>query len=149
MQAHLPLLIGGSGRKVTLRLVAEYAGICNIGGSPKNVAETDAVLLEHCDATGRDERTIERSINVGVPMIRDDRSDARRDHAALFAHNGGTIVWPDQPVGTAEDVYELLAPYVELGYHHLVFYFTAPYDEETMTRLATEVRPRLAALITS
>jgi alkanesulfonate monooxygenase SsuD/methylene tetrahydromethanopterin reductase-like flavin-dependent oxidoreductase (luciferase family) len=147
IQQRLPLLIGGSGRKVTLRLVAEYADICNIGGTPAQVAEKDAVLLEHCDAVGRDERTIERSIDVGVPMIRDSRDDAARDLAALFEFNGGAAVWPNQPVGTPEDVYEFLAPYVELGYHHLVSYFPAPYDEETMTRLAHEVRPRLEALI--
>jgi alkanesulfonate monooxygenase SsuD/methylene tetrahydromethanopterin reductase-like flavin-dependent oxidoreductase (luciferase family) len=147
VQARLPLLIGGSGRKVTLRLVAEYADICNMGGPPDQLAEKDAILQEHCAAVGRDERTIERSIDIGVPLIRDERSDAVRDHAAIFAHNGDAKVWPDQPVGTPEDVYEFLAPYVELGYHHLVSYFPAPFDEETMQRLATEVRPRLEKLI--
>jgi alkanesulfonate monooxygenase SsuD/methylene tetrahydromethanopterin reductase-like flavin-dependent oxidoreductase (luciferase family) len=76
VQEHLPILIGGSGRKVTLRLVAEYADICNIGGTPSVVAEVDSVLIEHCDAIGRDERDIERSIDVGVPTIRDSRDDA-------------------------------------------------------------------------
>jgi hypothetical protein len=41
----------------------------------------------------------------------------------------------------------MCAPFVELGYRHLIFGFPSPYDEETMTRLATEVRPRLEALI--
>ena len=38
---------------------------------------------------------------------------------------------------------EFIAPYLDLGYRHLIFGFPAPYDEETMTRLATEVRPAL------
>ena len=37
----------------------------------------------------------------------------------------------------------MLAPFVELGYRHVIFGFPAPYDEETMTRLTTEVRPAL------
>jgi len=50
-------------------------------------------------------------------------------------------------VPTPEDVVEHLAPIVELGYHHLIAGFPAPYDEESMTRLATEVRPRLEEMI--
>ena len=146
VQEHLPILIGGSGRKVTLRLVAEYADICNIGGSPSKVAELDDVLIEHCEAVGRDEKTIERSIDVGVPTIRDSREQAHRDRDELFRAQASEP-WKNQPTGTPEDVYEWLARYVDIGYRHLVFYFPAPFDEESMTRLATEVRPRLDALI--
>lgn len=147
LQAHVPILIGGSGRNVTLRLVAEHADICNIGGRPEQVLEKDGWLVEHCDAIGRDERTIERSIDVGVPTIRDSSAQARRVNDALFAGHGGEPPWSHQPVGTPEQVFEHLAAYVDLGYHHLVFYFPHPFDEETMTRLATEVRPRLEAVI--
>lgn len=146
IQEHLPILIGGSGRKVTLRLVAEYADICNIGGTPDEVAEKDAVLVEHCRSIGRDERDIERSIDVGVPTIRDTSEDALRDNESIFRQAGMTP-WKDQPVGTADEVYDHLARYVELGYHHLVFYYPAPYDVDTITRMATEIRPRLAALV--
>jgi alkanesulfonate monooxygenase SsuD/methylene tetrahydromethanopterin reductase-like flavin-dependent oxidoreductase (luciferase family) len=52
-------------------------------------------------------------------------------------------VWQDQPVGTPEDVAEQLAPYLEIGYRHFVAGFPSPYDEESMTRLATEVKPIL------
>ena len=82
-----------------------------------------------------------------MPTIRDSRADAERVNRALFEGHGGETPWPHQPVGTAEDVFEHLADYVALGYHHLVFYFPPPFDEETMTRLAMEVRPRLEALI--
>ncbi len=146
VQRHLPILIGGSGRKVTLRLVAEYADICNIGGLPHEVAEIDAVLVDHCDAIGRDERDIERSIDVGVPTIRDSRDDALRDNEAIFRRAGMTP-WKNQPVGTVDDVYDFLARYVEMGYRHLVFYYPAPYDVDTITRMAKEIRPRLEALV--
>ena len=51
--------------------------------------------------------------------------------------------WTDQPIGTPEDVAERLAPYLGIGYRHLVAGFPAPYDEESMRRFATEVRPIL------
>ena len=73
-------------------------------------------------------------------------TEARRVHASIFERNGERQPWEDQPVGTPEDVVERLAPFVELGYRHLICGFPSPYDEETMTRLATEVRPRLEAI---
>jgi alkanesulfonate monooxygenase SsuD/methylene tetrahydromethanopterin reductase-like flavin-dependent oxidoreductase (luciferase family) len=146
VQPRMPILIGGSGRKVTLRLVAEYADICNIGGSPAKVKEADDVLIGHCEAVGRDEKSIERSIDVGVPTIRDSRAQAFKDRDAIFAAQENEP-WKNQPTGTPEDVFEWLARYVELGYHHLVFYWPAPYDFETMERMVTEVRPRLEAMV--
>ena len=56
--------------------------------------------------------------------------------------------WNDQPVGTPEDVAERLAPFVELGYRHLIAGFPSPHDEESMTRLATEVKPHPRARLT-
>ena len=49
-------------------------------------------------------------------------------------------------MGTVEDVVEHLKPYIELGYHHLIAGTPADYDEESMTRFATEVRPLLQQL---
>jgi alkanesulfonate monooxygenase SsuD/methylene tetrahydromethanopterin reductase-like flavin-dependent oxidoreductase (luciferase family) len=46
-------------------------------------------------------------------------------------------------VGTPEDVAEKIAPFLEIGYRHLIAGFPSPYDEESMTRYATEVRPQL------
>jgi len=147
VQARLPILVGGNGRNVTLRLVAQYGDACNVGGTPDSIAHADAALVRHCEALGRDERTIERTVGIGVPIVRDSRAEAQRVKASMFAHNGSARVWDDQPVGTPEDVVEHLAPIVGLGYHHLIAGFPAPYDEESMTRLVTEVRPRLEAMV--
>lgn len=147
VQARLPILIGGSGRNVTLRLVAQYGDACNVGGTPASIADADAALVRHCEDLGRDERTIERTAGIGVPIIRDSRAEAQRVKASIFAHNGNAREWDDQPVGTPEDVMEHLASIVALGYHHLIAGFPAPYDEESMTRLVTEVRPPLEAMV--
>ena len=143
IQARLPLLIGGGGEQVTLKLVARYGDANNVGGGIDNVRRKEAILLEHCEAVGRDPAEIERTAGLGTVIIRDSRAEAERVHAAIFERNGHADAWIDQPVGTPEDVAERLAPFVELGYRHLIAGFPSPHDEESMTRLATEVEPIL------
>jgi len=53
------ILIGGSGERKTLRLVAQYADACNIFGGPEEVAHKLEVLRRHCEAVGRDPNQIE------------------------------------------------------------------------------------------
>ena len=114
--------------------------------STPTVAERDRILIDHCAAVARDEQAIERSIDVGVPTIRDSREEAFRVKDELFAAQQSEP-WKNQPTGTPEEVFEWLARYVEIGYRHLVFYWPAPYDEETMVRMANEVRPKLEAMV--
>ena len=146
VQEHLPIVIGGGGEQVPLKLVAMYGDMNNIGGSIETMRRKEEALLRHCETVGRDPSTIERSTGVGVVFIRDDRAEAERLFHAAFERNRVAKHWEDQPVGTVDDVVEKLAPYVELGYRHLVAGVPATYDEESMTRFATEVKPRLEAL---
>lgn len=62
-QPRPPILIGGSGEKKTLRLVAKYADACNVRGeSAEAVRHRFEVLRGHCDAQGRDYATIEKTV---------------------------------------------------------------------------------------
>ncbi len=147
VQPRLPILIGGVGRRVTPRLVAEHADANNVIGDPATVAELDKALVECCEAIGRDEREIERTVVLRWPIIRDSRAAAERTRATLLESHGidpGTMA---EMAGTADDLVERCAAYVDLGYRHVIVGMLAPYDEETMTRFATEVRPRLEAMV--
>jgi probable F420-dependent oxidoreductase len=62
----LPILIGGGGEKVTLRLVAEHAQMWNGGGRPDEFAHKSAVLDEWCRRGERDPKEVERTANVGA-----------------------------------------------------------------------------------
>ena len=74
LQERVPLLVGGSGERRTLRLVARHADACNLFGDAANVRRKLAVLHEHCAAEGRDPAAIEvthlqaaRVIGAGAP----------------------------------------------------------------------------------
>jgi alkanesulfonate monooxygenase SsuD/methylene tetrahydromethanopterin reductase-like flavin-dependent oxidoreductase (luciferase family) len=157
IQAHLPILIGGAGRKVTLKLVAQYADMNNLGNPVESLVDAEAALLEHCRTQGRDERTVERTAEIQRVVIREDAAEAWRVQDEILAHNttfqdevrpgSGSANRDRAAVGTPDDVFAHLAPMVEAGYHHLICGFPAPYDAESMERMATQVRPRLEALI--
>jgi alkanesulfonate monooxygenase SsuD/methylene tetrahydromethanopterin reductase-like flavin-dependent oxidoreductase (luciferase family) len=143
LQERLPILVGGGGEQVTLRLVARYADANNVGGGIESVRRKEQVLLQHCESVGRDPAEIERTAGIGTVVIRDSADEAGRVHRGIFEHNGRAKAWDDIAVGTPEQVAERLAPYLEIGYRHLIAGFPSPYDEESQTRLATEVRPLL------
>jgi probable F420-dependent oxidoreductase len=60
----LPILIGGGGEKVTLRLVARFADAWNTFGPPENFAHKNAVLDQWCADLGRDPAEIERTVGI-------------------------------------------------------------------------------------
>jgi len=73
IQKKLPIMIGGSGEKKTLRMVAEMADLCNIGGTADVVRQKLAVLDEHLDAVGRPRDAVKRTNLVSLLLARDDR----------------------------------------------------------------------------
>jgi alkanesulfonate monooxygenase SsuD/methylene tetrahydromethanopterin reductase-like flavin-dependent oxidoreductase (luciferase family) len=99
------ILIGGSGERKTLRLVAQYADACNIIGAPDEVVQKIDVLKRHCDAVGRDPNEIEVTA-----MYRDFPADATVDDivqgAEALARIGVSTVVAgaegDDPAGSLE-----------------------------------------------
>jgi alkanesulfonate monooxygenase SsuD/methylene tetrahydromethanopterin reductase-like flavin-dependent oxidoreductase (luciferase family) len=63
--ADLPIMIGGGGEKVTLRLVAEYAQMWNYFGPAEKFAHKNSVLNGWCEKLGCDPRSIDRTVMIG------------------------------------------------------------------------------------
>ncbi|MDX3071148.1 LLM class F420-dependent oxidoreductase [Streptomyces sp. NPDC088354] len=81
---HPYLMIGGSGEKKTLRLVARYADACNIFAGPEAARKLE-VLKEHCAAVGRDYADVEKTttLAVGPDTTPDDLTARARAMAEL------------------------------------------------------------------
>ena len=148
IQPHLPILVGGTGRKKTLRTIAKYADTWNGFGTPEEAAELDGVLRAHCADVGRDEREIERQVNLWL-VIRDSEEEARRVWEAAAIHNRTPLVEmtePSRPIlGPVELVAERLRAYRDVGFASVVVELPAPYDVETIERLIGEVKPQVDA----
>jgi F420-dependent oxidoreductase-like protein len=114
---HPSFWLGGSGEKVTLRLVARYADACNVGnGDPELIRHKLDVLRRHCDDLGRDYDRIIKSTSL----------DLQLDESA-----GDTI-------GRIERLVRAGADYV------IVYVPRVAYDQEPMLRFARDVIPQFA-----
>ncbi|MFL5652276.1 MAG: LLM class flavin-dependent oxidoreductase [Chloroflexota bacterium] len=144
VQPHLPIMIGGSGEKKTLRTVARYADMWNAMGSIEKMTHKIEVLKGHCDAVGRDISEIEFTLGVKF-TIRDSEAEADRVWKAAMEHNRTPMadVADDDTFwnGTPEQLADRLRPYVDLGFRTVISEQPAPYDVETLERFVGEVVP--------
>jgi alkanesulfonate monooxygenase SsuD/methylene tetrahydromethanopterin reductase-like flavin-dependent oxidoreductase (luciferase family) len=144
LQPRLPIMIGGSGEKKTLRSVARHADIWNAMGEVEVLRHKVAVLHRHCEDAGRDPADIEMTAGC-KPVIRDTAEEAQRVWEAQMAHNRTPMadVLDDDTfwVGTPELVAERMAERVALGFHTFLAEMAAPFDDETLERWIGEVRP--------
>jgi alkanesulfonate monooxygenase SsuD/methylene tetrahydromethanopterin reductase-like flavin-dependent oxidoreductase (luciferase family) len=144
VQARLPILIGGSGEKKTLRSVALHADMWNAMGSHEFLQRKIDILQGHCDAVGRD--IAEITFTGGCkPVIRNTVEEARRAWEAQMANNRTPMadVLDDDTfwVGTPELIAEKMAEAKSLGFHTFLAELAAPYDDETIERWIGEVVP--------
>jgi len=70
-------MVGGSGERQTLRIVAKYADACNLFGSAETVKRKLSILKEHCRSVGRDYDSILKT-KLGLVVIDDDKEMARK-----------------------------------------------------------------------
>jgi len=144
VQAHLPIMIGGSGERKTLRSVAQYADMWNAMGSVDKLRHKVEVLRDHCEAVGRDFDEIELTCAC-KPIIRDTESEARRVWEAQMAHNRTPMAEVEADdtfwVGTPEQVAQQMIERKALGFHTFIAELAAPFDDETIERWIGEVKP--------
>ena len=135
VQDHLPILVGGAGPRKTLPLVARSADMWNTYGTLEEVAAADAILREACETAGRDERAIERTVNLNV-VVRPTRAAAEAAWASWMAvhppQDGEAALAAGGPIG---DVAAAVARYRDAGFAHPILIFRTPWDLETMGRL--------------
>lgn len=132
-----PIMIGGSGEKVTLRLVAQYADFCNVGGDPATVAHRYEVLRQHCERVGRPFDAITRSNDASLLI-----AATERELAAKKERYGDTF----DLIGTPEQVLEGLQRYAQAGSQYLTFHMPDAKEIEPILLLGETVVPEAARL---
>jgi F420-dependent oxidoreductase-like protein len=136
-QPHIPLLIGGDGEKVTLKLVAQYADACNVGGDPASMKQKLAVLKAHCKAVGRDYESIYRTSSTVCLMADSDEQALAQLPAERKARLGNRM--STALIGSPETIRQRLATYEEAGAQELLIRFVDGINLEARCRFAKEI----------
>jgi alkanesulfonate monooxygenase SsuD/methylene tetrahydromethanopterin reductase-like flavin-dependent oxidoreductase (luciferase family) len=136
-----PLLIGGGGEQLTLRLVAKYADWWNIpGGTYDNYAHKLNVLRQHCAAVGRNYDDIVKTWSAEAIAVAETEAEAQRIAAASPYNDHSTIA------GTPAQVAEKLQAFVDLGVEYLIVRVLDFPNAAGIELFVQEVMPRLRAV---
>jgi len=143
-QPRIPLMIAGTGEKVTLRQVAQYADACNLDESkmpdaPAIIPQKIDALRRHCEAFDRDDAEILRTHFVGWLML----APTEKEVTAKIAHYYPEGVPPafDNFVkaGTPEQIAEWYQARADAGIQYFVVQMLDGTDHETLQLLAEQV----------
>lgn len=147
-----PILIGGSGEKKTLRMVAQYGDACNVFGEPSAVRHLMDVLDAHCERLDRDPRSICRT-RLGTLVVGRTMEAAE---AKITARLGGTEL-SDMPaeqqerlramfiMGDAATVQQQVQTLLDAGLDGIVFNMIDSHDPEAVELAGEVLRPVLKA----
>jgi len=140
-----PIVVGGSGEKYTLPLVARYADVWNVPTHALGeMAHKLSVLRSLCDEIGRDPSTIVMSVEAVLALAPDDRSldsvrqlaEKRFGGTGFGLHEGGLI-------GTPQAVVDRLGELHQMGFGQVMLFTHDRASDATLELLAAEVLPRL------
>ena len=111
LQSPLPLLIGGGGEKVTLKITAKYADEWNVWGTVDTLKHKMSILDQHCHDINRDPATIQRSA-VALLFLSEDEAFVKKMNASTDA--------PARIAGNVNQLRDTIAAYDEIGVQELI-----------------------------
>jgi len=137
-----PLMMGGSGEKLMLRVIAKHADQWNTFGGPDVFRHKIEVLKEHCAAVGRNFDEIEVSW-AGASLVTDSKEEK---DALLQGWAAAFGVTPEQYapgalVGTVAEVRDRIHALIDVGVTHFIPIANAPFNHNSIRRFAEEVMP--------
>jgi F420-dependent oxidoreductase-like protein len=142
-QPYPPVLIGASGEKMNLKVVAKHANIWNTFGSPEVFRNKLQILKEHCATVGRNFNEIEVSW-AGFGAVCDSASgkqEALRRLAAMWGRSPEEMD-PMALVGTVDQIRSRIDEFMKAGVTHFIVGASAPFDHAGIRRFAEEIIPK-------
>ena len=135
-QPHPPILIGGGGEKVTLRIVARLGDRSNFGGKPHEFQHKTEVLKDHCKDVGRDYDEIEKTWSPEV-FVRETEAEIEAAGSKSFWGEPMESWAAGNLVGTPEQVAAKIKTYIDLGCTSFMPW-CSDYPDDTTVRLFAE-----------
>ncbi len=133
---HIPLLIGGGGEKVTLKLVAQYADACNIGGDIPTIRHKLDVVKQHCENVGRDYTSIRRT-SSSICVI-GESEEAALASLKPYQRDIVTLMRASAMIGSPETIRRRIAELEDAGIQELIIWFPDAAKLESLRLFARE-----------
>jgi F420-dependent oxidoreductase-like protein len=147
LQERLPLVIGGSGERRTLRIVAEHGDIWNtFYGDLDHYRHLLDVLARHCADVGRDPADVRKSLTFRAILDEDERAAQERVRE-IYGGPPPERLRNMMVVGTPEQCVERLRRYADLGVGDFLLGSLAPVNWPTIELVAGSVAPALKAAV--
>jgi F420-dependent oxidoreductase-like protein len=140
---HPPIMIGGTGEKVLLRIVAKHADMWNASASAERMRQLIEVIQRHADAVGRDAAAIEKT--VMLPLCYKAAAPRQEFMCGLVANMRQTT--PEEArgqimIGDRQECLDTIDRYAKAGVTHFIFMTFAPFFEDEIHGFAEEVIPQ-------
>ncbi|HET8912735.1 MAG TPA: LLM class F420-dependent oxidoreductase, partial [Ktedonobacteraceae bacterium] len=132
----IPILIGGGGEKVTLKLVAQYGDACNIGGNLETIKHKFAILKQHCENVGRDYEQINRTSTIVCSIADTDEKALAQIPEAMRRQFQDRI--QGALIGGPDTVRARITELEQAGVNELIVVFANRTDPEQVRRFAKE-----------
>jgi F420-dependent oxidoreductase-like protein len=135
VQERIPILVGGSGERRTLKLVAQYADACNLFGDPDTVRGKISVLHKHCADVGRDPDQIEIT-HLAPMLVGEDRRHVEQlvdEHTPAGANRQNYAASTN--AGTTDDHIGRFRELAEAGVQHAIVAMRDLRSPEPLERL--------------
>ena len=136
-----PIMVGGSGERQTLRIVAKYADACNLFGSAETVKRKLSILKEHCRSVGRDYDSILKT-KLGVVVIDDDKEMARKRLQQISKGMPKEQIDEFAIYGTPEDVLRQKESLEDAGIQYLIVDLDPSREVEALDVFANNIIKR-------
>lgn len=139
---HPPIMIGGSGERETLKLVAKYADACNLFGSPATIKKKLDVLREHCKTVGRDYSSILKT-KLGVVIMDNDKASLNKRLEQRYKNVSRAMLTEFATFGTPEEVRRQVESFRETGLEYFITSFEWNRELQGVEQFANEVMKNL------
>lgn len=133
-----PILVGGSGEKRTLQIVAKYADACNLFGSPETVKAKLNALKEHCKKVGRDYDSILKT-KLGSVLIDKNEETAKERVNRIFKGMSEQMIREYVIYGTADSVEKQIEMLEEVGIQYFIVNLEFSRELEELESFAKNV----------
>jgi F420-dependent oxidoreductase-like protein len=138
-----PILVGGSGERKTLKIVAKYADACNLFGSSDSIKKKLDILKEHCKSVGRDYESILKT-KLGTIVLDDNMDLAKTRVAETFRGVPEEQIKEFVIYGAPEDILKQIEALEQVGIQYLIVNFEPSRELEALDTFANRIVTKMS-----